>query len=297
MIYRRQCAKTITRPPPPPLPAERVQWKRPFTTVGVDHTGYFYARDIFGNRIKLYICLFVCASTRAVHLEVVDTLSTTSFILCLRHLATAKGISLLIISDNHKTFILGEKFLLDMQKDDTVQEFLQEHRIQWRHQTPRSPWMGGHFERLVRTMKTCLSSAIARKLYNQEEFTTGVKEVENIVNSGHLMYQANDALDQLLTPSQLLWRRNLAIMLPLLQPNTNDDSTTDTKESRHQYFLSSNALDHFRKRWSEEYLTSLRENHENRCAERPTHHIKPGSLVMVHHDNLHRYEWPLGKVI
>ena len=25
--------------------------------------------------------------------------------------------------------------------------------------------------------------------------------------------------------------------------------------------------------------------------------IKPGSLVMIRHDNLHRYEWPLGKVI
>ena len=45
------------------------------------------------------------------------------------------------------------------------------------------------------------------------------------------------------------------------------------------------------------YLTSLREKHENCCAERPTHHIKPGSLAMIYHENLHRYEWPLGKVI
>ena len=297
ILCRRQRAKTIPRPPPPPLPAERVQWKRPFSTVGVDHTGHFYCRDAFGNRIKLYICLFICATTRAVHLEVVDNLSTISFILCLRRLAAAKGIPSLIISDNHKTFISGEKFLLDLQEDDEVQEFLREHRIQWRHQTPRFPWMGGYFERLVRTIKTCLSSAIARKLYNQEGFTTVVKEVENIVNSRPLTYQANDALDQPLTPSQLLWGRNLPIVPPLLQPNTDDDSTTETKELRHQYFLISNALDRFWKRWSEEYLTSLREKHENRCAERPTHHIKPGSLVMVRHDNMHRYEWPLGKVI
>ena len=117
--------------------------------------------------------------------------------------------------------------------------------------------MGRHFERLVRTIKTCLSSAIARKLYNQEEFTTVVKEVENIVNSCPLTYQANDALDQPLIPSQLLWGTNLPIMPPLLQPNTDDDSTTENKELRHQYFLISNALDRFRKQWSEEYLTSL----------------------------------------
>ena len=104
-----------------------------------------------------------------------------------------------------------------------MQEFPRDHRIQWKHQTPHSPWVGRHFERLVRTIKTCLSSAIARKLYNQEEFTTVVKEVEDIVNSRPLTYQANDALDQQLTPSQLLWGRNLPIMPPLLQPNIDDD--------------------------------------------------------------------------
>ena len=152
----------------------------------------------------------------------------------------------MILSDNHKTFISGEKFLLDLQEDEEVQEFLRDHRIQWKHQTPCSPWMGGHFERLVRRIKTCLSSATDRKLYNQEEFTTVVKEVENIVNSRPLTYQANDALDQPLTPFQLLWGRNLPIMPPLLQPNI-DDSTPETKELRHQYFLISNALDRFRK--------------------------------------------------
>ena len=43
----RQRAKTISKPPPPPLPVKRVQWKLPFTTVGVDHTGHFYCRDAF----------------------------------------------------------------------------------------------------------------------------------------------------------------------------------------------------------------------------------------------------------
>ena len=95
-----------------------------------------------------------------------------------------------------KTFISGEKFPLNLQEDDNVREFLQNHRIQWRHQTPRSLWMGEHFERLVRTIKTSLSSAIARKLKNQEEFTTIVKEVKNIVNGRPLTYQSNNASDQ-----------------------------------------------------------------------------------------------------
>ena len=149
----------------------------------------------------------------------------------------------------------------------------------------------------MRTIKTSLSSVIARKLYNQEEFTTVVREVENIVNGCPLTYQSNDALDQPLTPSQLLWGRNLPIMPPLLQPNTDDDSTAKAKELRHQYFLLNSALDRFRRFWSTEHLTSLREKHANHCAEKPTHHLKPGSLVMVYHDNIHRYEWPLSRVV
>ena len=137
----------------------------------------------------------------------------------------------------------------------------------------------------------------ARKFYNQEEFTTVVKEVENIVNDRPLTYQSNDPIDQPLTSSQLLWGRNLPIMPPLLQPNTDDDSTTEAKELRHRYFIISNALDRFRKRWSEEHLTSLREKHANRCAEKSTHPLMPGSLITVRHDNMHRYEWPLGRVV
>ena len=107
--------RTIKRPPPP-LPAERVRWVPPFTSVGVDHTGSFAIKGEKGNKTKAYICIFVCATTRAVHLEVVENLSTTSFIMCLRRLAASKGVPSVIMSDNHRTFIAGETFLLEMQK-------------------------------------------------------------------------------------------------------------------------------------------------------------------------------------
>ena len=77
---------TIKRPLPPPLPTERVKWVHPFIHVGVDHTGHFTIRDERGGQVKAYICLFVCTTTRAVHLEVVTNLSTSSFIMYLRRL-------------------------------------------------------------------------------------------------------------------------------------------------------------------------------------------------------------------
>ena len=216
VICQRVNNRTIPRPLPPPLPAERVRWVPPFTNVGVDHTGSFNTRDQQGRKTKAYICIFVCATTRAVLLEVVDNLTTTSFIMCLRRLTASKGVPSITMSDNHRTFIAGEIFLLEMQQDPAVQDHLFATNIRWKHQTPRSPWMGGHFERLVCTIKASLATAISRKLLTLEEFSTIVKEAENIVNSRPLTYQSDNTRDIPLTSSQLAWGRDLSLMPPLL---------------------------------------------------------------------------------
>ena len=54
--------------PSPDLPIERVSDDPPFSHTGVDYAGplYIAGRD---NHEKVYICLFTCASTRAIHLE------------------------------------------------------------------------------------------------------------------------------------------------------------------------------------------------------------------------------------
>ena len=296
VICQRIKGRTLPRPLPPPLPTERVRWAAPFTNVGVDHMGSFTIRDAQGRKTKAYICLFVCATTRAVHLEVVDNLTAASFNMCLRRLAAAKGIPTLILSDNHKTFIAGETFLLDLQQDPSVQEYLASKNVRWKHQTPRSPWMGRHFERLVRTIKASLATAISRKLLTLEEFTTIVKEAENIVNSRPLTYQYDESRDVPLSPSKLAWGRDLTLMPPLLQPGDPLDEDFDAKATRAQYVVLSNALEHFRKQWHTEYLLSLREKHLNKCAENPTHHLRVGQLVTVRHDNVHHIEWPLGVI-
>ena len=238
----------------------------------------------------------MCTITRAVHLEVVTSLSTSSFIMCLRRLAATKGMPELILSDNHRTFISGEAVLLEMQQDPEVQECLSSKNIKWKHQTLRSPWMGGHFERLVCTIKASLASAISKKLLTLEEFQTVVKEAENIVNSRPLTYQRDSTRDIPLTPSQLAWRRDITLMPPLLQPGDPLDPDYDAKAPRTQYIALSSALERFRKRWLSEYLLSLRDKHYNKCADNPQHHLRVGQLVIVEHKNLHRIEWPLGVI-
>ena len=71
-------------PPPPPLPKERTRYERPFQNVGVDKTGAFTVLMEDGSESQFYITIFVCATTRALHLEVLPTLTTRDFLLAFR---------------------------------------------------------------------------------------------------------------------------------------------------------------------------------------------------------------------
>ena len=126
---------------------------------------------------------------------------------------------------------------------------------------------------------------------------TIAKEVEDIANSRPLTYQGTDSQDISLSPSQLLWGRDSTLLPPLLLPDHPDDNSYyEAKAARHQYYLISSTLDHFRQRWVNEYFTALLVKHLNCCADNPNHHIKIGTLIMVRQSDLHRHEWPLGRI-
>ena len=58
--------------PPPPFPAFRVNETPPFVFCGVDFAGPFYFKeDHESENTKVWITLFTCCITRAVHLELV----------------------------------------------------------------------------------------------------------------------------------------------------------------------------------------------------------------------------------
>jgi hypothetical protein len=73
----------LLEPPMAPLPAHRVQQLKPFQCVGIDIAGPFFVTQIRrrGTKsTKAYLCIFVCFSTKAVHLELVSDLSTEAFL-------------------------------------------------------------------------------------------------------------------------------------------------------------------------------------------------------------------------
>lgn len=92
VLCRRFKGAAYHAPPPPPLPEFRVKEEPPFTFTGVDFAGPLYIRS-FGLTAsnKVWICLFTCCVTRAIHLDVVTDLSTETFLRCLKRFAARRG--------------------------------------------------------------------------------------------------------------------------------------------------------------------------------------------------------------
>ena len=101
------CKRMMGKPfiqPPGPLPAARCTVGDAFDTVGIDFAGPLHARKHDDSAIKVYICLFTCARTRAVHLELTTDLTMQRFIMAFDRFVARRGLCREIYSNNAKTF-------------------------------------------------------------------------------------------------------------------------------------------------------------------------------------------------
>lgn len=99
------------------LPAERVTPAPPFSITGVNYAGPLSIKNWYGRESttsKCYICIFVCCTTRAVH--IVSVLTTESFIACYRRFVARRGKPLKMLSDNGSNFIGAHNELCELAK-------------------------------------------------------------------------------------------------------------------------------------------------------------------------------------
>ena len=87
-----------------PLLSSRVVPSSPFSMSGVDFVGPFLVLQRGrGNRLfKSYLAVFVCFSTKAVHLEAVEDLSTDAFMKCLSRFISRRSKPKQLFSNNGK---------------------------------------------------------------------------------------------------------------------------------------------------------------------------------------------------
>ena len=301
----RYDGRTCQYPGPPPLPAERVRQSRPFEITGVDFTGAITISDTCeGDPIRVYVCLFTCATTRAVHLELASDLSADTFLKLFRRFAARRSCPRLVISDNGTNLKAVGSFLKQYFTLPEVQRFFSYRHCEWKFIPPRAPWQGGFYERCIGTVKRCLRKVLHNKRTTLDELQTLLVEIETKVNNRPLTYVNEDVNEpEALTPSHLLTGDRIRPVPaapfndleadPDFQhsPGTPTVDTLNNSFKRHAKLLM-----HWNKIWREDYLTSLREYYYG--ADKPTtsNPLKPGDVVLVECENP-RAGWPLGRVI
>lgn len=273
------------------LPEFRVTEAPPFSKVGVDFAGPFYVKSQTASMTKVYIALFSCCVTRALHLELVKDLSAEAFTRALRRFAARRGTPVLIVSDNAKTFKATSKALKKLYTHPEVVRELSSKMIEWKFNLERAPWWGGFFERMVGCVKRCLRKVLGNARLTFDELFTVLVEVEGTLNSRPITYEYDETSEEVLTPSHLLFGRRVKTMPDMV---VEDEEEGESKYTRRFRYLSVR-LAHFWNRWRREYLTDLREFHRSKVSE-SARSVREGDVVTVYEENKKRGDWKMAVV-
>ena len=161
-LSRTVCSKCITCKKHSPqlqhqlmgeLPAPRVTPTTAFTHTGMDFAGPFAIKLGHTRRpvkIDAHICVFICMTYKAVHLEVVSDQTTAAFKASLQRFILRRNCPSHLYSDNGPNFTGAKndlkqlyKFLKQQEADGDIQHYLTtNHNITWHNSPPRSPHFG-----------------------------------------------------------------------------------------------------------------------------------------------------------
>ncbi|XP_058449033.1 uncharacterized protein LOC131428995 [Malaya genurostris] len=138
--------KAVPRSPTmAPLPEMRLSaFVRPFTYVGLDYFGPVLVKA-GRNNVKRWVALFTCLTLRAVHMEVVHSLSTVSCIMAVRRFVSRRGPPREIWTDNATCFH-GASNELKSEIEATTRALaltFASAQTSWKFIPPASPHMGG----------------------------------------------------------------------------------------------------------------------------------------------------------
>ena len=278
------------------LPQDRVDSAPPFTYCGVDCFGPFLVRE--GRKEhKRYGVIFTCFSSRAIHLEIANSLDTDSFINALRRFLSLRGPIRQLRSDRGTNFMSAERELREAvseMDDQQISDFLLKEGcdfFKFKPNVPSASHMGGVWERQIRTVRNVLTRLL-QQLGNQlddESLRTVICEVTAIVNSRPLSVEnLNDPLsDPPLTPNHLLTMKS-KVLLPPPGNFVKPDLYVRRRWRRVQFIANE-----FWSRWRKEYLSNLQSRSKWISQRR---NMKVGDIVMIRDDNLPRNRWKLGQV-
>ncbi|CAK9822943.1 hypothetical protein ANTRET_LOCUS1374 [Anthophora retusa] len=281
------------------LPKNRVIQSRPFDNVGLDYCGPFLLKEKkFRNKIKIksYVAVFVCFTTRAVHLELVTDLTTETCLEAIKRFCARRGKPTNIYSDNATNFIGAKNEILKVraffssnENNTKLSNYFQTEGINWHFIPPRSPHFGGLWEAAVRSFKHHLYRTVGEAMFTYEQFNTCIVEIESILNSRPLTPLSSDPNDLIaLTPAHFLIGDSL--------PSFPELDLQDVPINRLSIWQRVQQVkQHFWKRWHKEYLNELRTR--SKWHQGDGTQVKIGQLVTIKEDNLPPMQWSMGRIV
>lgn len=296
------CFRARPRSCSPPIMADlpkcRFQVSKPFAHTGLDYCGPLnitLTRKRGIRSQKAYVCVFICLSTRAVHVEVAPDLSTDSFLNALKRFLSRRGSVEKIYSD-HGTNFIGARayldelhaFLLSKTHSEKWNHELTNQRITWEMIPPNAPHFGGSWEAAVKSFKTHLLRVIGAQILTYEELLTVLCQIEAVLNSRPLIQALSpDPSEPLaLTPAHFLHT------VPL-QSLPSAIITEERGQLLSRYLLLDKLVQSYWRRWSTEYLHSLQVRQKWIS---DTVAIKKGTVVLIMQTNTPPLRWPIGVI-
>lgn len=296
----RTCFRNKPRNQPPlmgDLPPSRVTPARPFWSTGTDFCGPFNTKVLNLRTIrhtKVYICVFVCMVTKAVHLEVVTDLTTDAFIAALTRFVSRRGLCVQLFSDCGTNYVGADNVLQKIIKETLFStdsqkkllHFTTPRGIEFKFNPPAAPHQGGLWESAVKSAKHHLRRVMGDTVLTLPEFMTLITQIEAMLNSRPLIPLSSDPADlSALTPGHFL------IGAPLASVPEPDLFDVPNNRLRHWQLVQA-FHQRIWKRWQLEYLNTLQQRYK---WTQSRENINVGDLVLVH-QNSPPLSWPLARV-
>ncbi|QQP40501.1 Uncharacterized protein FKW44_014566, partial [Caligus rogercresseyi] len=285
-----------------PLPTIRMDNPSPWRNVGIDYLGPLHCKHLceeaFSNRcphpptFKVWLALFTCLHTRAIHVEIIESCSTREFLQTLRRFVGRYGKPTIIYSDNARHFVAANKQLQTLKNLDFNQiqgERYSGEYIEWKFSTPEAPWTNGVTERMVAIFKKQLKILLQKNKLLLNELQTIISELTGAINDRPLGTTQDGEL--YISPNMLQYGRNL-----------NAITTPSNKEIRNvscsdMWITRKRILNSFWFTWRKQYLQelSIPSKWINDTAHKKI--ISPGDVVLLKADTLEKNQWRIGRVV
>ncbi|XP_064478419.1 uncharacterized protein LOC135391824 [Ornithodoros turicata] len=277
------------------LPEDRLSADPPFTYVGLDVFGPWMvaSRRTRGGLAhnKRWAVLFTCMAIRAVHIEVIESMDTSSFINALRRFLALRGPVKQLRSDRGTNFVGACSELkmsavgFELRK---VQRFLSEQGCTWIFNTSHSSHMGGVWERMIGMARRILDSMLLNDgspRFSHEVLTTFLAEVTAIINGRPLVPVSSDPeCPSVLSPAMILTQKPTSSTAP-----PGDFKSLHVKQWKQVQALANS----FWHRWRTQFLPTL-QRHRKWKTDRPN--LQVGDLVLLKDVGARRNEWPMGRI-